>query len=184
MFPYLLLCPMCGPHLVLFLQTWLVHGAWSSWVDQDPTISHQPHRSDSKSHWAPYGIWPVRRICEIMLFCNIVWSCSFELGPWCLGPVQLIRLGPTISHQLHRSDSKSHWAPIWNMTCQWEYVKSCYIICNIIQILTATVLKYHVSVNCQESYMVPKRAALRQSITILAPRPHNIPTSPGQYLLY
>ena len=55
-----------------------------------------------------------------------------------------------------------------------------------IQILTATVMKYHVSVDCQESYIFPrgyifpKRAALRENIitrgniTILAPPTRDI----------
>ena len=61
---------------------------------------------------------------------------------------------------------------------------------NIIQILTATVMKYHVSVDCQESYIFPrgyifpKRAALRENIitreniTILAPPTRDISSVP------
>ena len=60
----------------------------------------------------------------------------------------------------------------------------------IIQILTATVMKYHVSVDCQESYIFPrgyifpKRAALRENIitreniTILAPPTRDISSVP------
>ena len=61
---------------------------------------------------------------------------------------------------------------------------------NIIQILTATVMKYHVSVDCQESYIFPrgnifpKRAALRENIitreniTRLAPPTRDISSVP------
>ena len=55
---------------------------------------------------------------------------------------------------------------------------------NIIQILTVTVMKYHVSVDCQESYIFPKCAALRENIvqreniTILAPPTRDISTVP------
>ena len=55
---------------------------------------------------------------------------------------------------------------------------------HIIQILTVTVMKYHVSVDCQESYIFPrgyifpKRAALRENITILAPPTRDISSVP------
>ena len=63
-----------------------------------------------------------------------------------------------------------------------------YII--IIQILTGTVMKYHVSVDCQESYIFqrgyifPKCSALRENITILAPPTRDISSVPSQYLVY
>ena len=61
---------------------------------------------------------------------------------------------------------------------------------DIIQILTGTVMKYHVSVDCQESYIFPrgyifpKRAALRENIitrenvTLLAPPTRDISSVP------
>ena len=61
---------------------------------------------------------------------------------------------------------------------------------SIIQILTGTVMKYHVSVDCQESYIFPrdyiflKCAALRENIvpreniTILAPPTRDISSVP------
>ena len=48
-----------------------------------------------------------------------------------------------------------------------------------IQILTGTVMKYHVSVACQASYIFPKCAALRENITILAPPTHDISSVPA-----
>ena len=49
-----------------------------------------------------------------------------------------------------------------------------YCICKpIIQILTATVRKYHVSLDCQESYIFP-----REDITILAPPTRDISSVP------
>ena len=42
-------------------------------------------------------------------------------------------------------------------------------MCAIIQILTRTVMKYHISVDCQESYIFP-----RENITLLAPPAHDI----------
>ena len=55
---------------------------------------------------------------------------------------------------------------------------------DIIQILTGTVMKYHVSVDCQESYIFPrdyifpKCTALRENITILAPPTRDISSVP------
>ena len=61
---------------------------------------------------------------------------------------------------------------------------------DIIKILTGTVMKYHVSVDCQESYIFPrgyifpKRAALRENIitrekvTLLAPPTRDISSVP------
>ena len=65
-------------------------------------------------------------------------------------------------------------------TC--EIMLQCWILKenNIIQILTGTVMRYHVSVDCQESYIFPKCAALRENIvpreniTILAPPTRDI----------
>ena len=55
---------------------------------------------------------------------------------------------------------------------------------NNIQILTATVMKYHVSVDCQESYIFPRgyifpkalreNIITRENITILAPPTRDI----------
>ena len=57
-------------------------------------------------------------------------------------------------------------------------------------------MKYHVSVDCQESYIFPKglyfpevrstegNIVPRENITILAPPTRDISTVPGRYLLY
>ena len=72
----------------------------------------------------------------------------------------------------------------------FEFIFFCNLQNNIIQILTVTVMKYHVSVDCQESYIFPrgyifpKRAALRENIitreniTILAPPTRDISSVP------
>ena len=50
---------------------------------------------------------------------------------------------------------------------------------NIIQILSVTVIKYHVSVDCQESYTFPRENIVpRENITILAPPTGDISTVP------
>ena len=57
---------------------------------------------------------------------------------------------------------------------------------NSMQILTGMVMKYHVSVDCQESYIFPKRTVLRENIvmkeyihvTILTPPTHDISSVP------
>ena len=49
----------------------------------------------------------------------------------------------------------------------------------IIQILTETVMKYHVSVDCQESYIFPRENIVpRENITILAPPTRDISSVP------
>ena len=51
---------------------------------------------------------------------------------------------------------------------------------HIIQILTGTVMKYHVSVDCQESHIFPRGYILitRENITILAPPTRDISSVP------
>ena len=56
---------------------------------------------------------------------------------------------------------------------QWEY----YTL-----ILTETVMKYHVSVDCQESYIFPRDYIVpRENITILAPPTRDISTVPVDF---
>ena len=63
-------------------------------------------------------------------------------------------------------------------------IRNLYCTVPIIQILPGTVMKYHVSVDCQESYIFPrdytfpKCVALRENITILAPPTYDISSVP------
>ena len=172
------MCPVHGRNMQEFLFIWGGGGGgWSiHW-----TIQHPPRWIETACGFTPV----VQLAVKFVLMCHVLqWSHNgnfvifFRLDE-SRGWVNRIRGsgGCNLLAALKKIFKTKDVDSIVVVLGSWS-------VLYIIQIMTNTVMKYHVLVDCQESYVSPKFAALREniamrgSITILAPPTHDISSVP------